>query len=177
MFWRLLWIFLGGFLLIALQYGFVSFLVFPFSSINIIYIVLLFSYFLSGKLEDVFMLALWSGFLKEFFNPTIFGLSSSVLLLSLYFTARFFEYFFTNRTLPSLLALNLFFLTCFHILFLFINAIASVKFNVGINFAFNEYFVFFIEEIIASTLVLLFLFFITNHFTRKLKNVFLFKST
>lgn len=177
MFWRTLWIIGGGFLLVALQYGFLSFLPFPFSSINLIFITLLFSYFLSGKLENVFLLALWSGFLKEFFSPTLFGLTTFSLLVSLFLTAKFFEYFFTNRTLPSLLVLNLFFLTCFNVIFLFLNSAVSIKYNLGVDYVLNEYFIYFIKETLVSTILLSFLFLLTNQFTRKLKNVFLFKSS
>lgn len=177
MFWRFLILIIGGSLLVIFQKGFLPFLPFPLSTLDLLLFTLLFIFFLSGNLKTIFFLTLWSGFLIELFNQSAFGIYTFSLLISLVLAQWFFKNFFTNRTLPSLLFLNLFFITTFHFLFLFLNILVRIKFNYIVDFSLRDFFIYFLWELLGDSIFLSILFVITNHFTKNLKSFFLFNST
>ncbi len=175
--WRYLLILLGGILLVTLQYGLISFLPFPFSAINILMLTLVLIYFLTGKLEKVLFLAIWSSFIKDVFSPAVFGINGASLLVTLILTKWFFEYFFTNRTLLSLLFLDIFFMTSFSLTFLMLNAIVAIKYNSGAVYSVREFFLYYTSTTVTSLIILAFSFAIINQFSDRLKNDFLIRKT
>lgn len=144
------------------------------TTINLVLTVSLFILFVS-RFADALWLALISGFLLELYALTPFGMILASLLLTLIVTNLLFTYFFTNRSLPALLALGFAGTLIFRFIFFVLNLVLMIKLQINFSFTFRDYILITLWEMISNTLLLLMAFILMNRFSQRLKAVFLMR--
>lgn len=143
-------------------------------TINLALTVSLFILFVS-RFADALWLGLISGFLLELYALTPFGVILASLLLTLIVTNLLFTYFFTNRSLPALLALGFSGTLIFRFIFFLLNLVLMIKLQIIFSFTFRDYILITLWEMISNTLLLLVAYVITNRFSQRMKTVFLMR--
>lgn len=127
------------------------------------------------RFSDALWFALIAACLWELFAFAPFGLLSASLLLTALAAHFLFTYFFTNRTLLSLLILGLCGALFFRLIFLLLNLVLSIKQPADFSFTLRDYGLLALWEMLSNTLLLFVAYFITNRFSKRLKNVFLMR--
>lgn len=143
-------------------------------AINLVLTVSLFILFVS-RFADALWLGLISGFLLELYALTPFGVILASLLLTLIVTNLLFTYFFTNRSLPALLALGFSGTLIFRSIFFLLNLVLMIKLQINFSFTFRDYILITLWEMISNILILLMAFVLLNLFSKRLKTVFLMR--
>lgn len=142
--------------------------------VQIFLVTLLFLLFVSRPVY-VFWLALLAGFFLELFSASAFGLLSASLILGLFGSQLLFSYFFTNRSLPALLILGLCGTLLFRFFFLILNLIIMIKTDTNFSYTLGDYFIVTLKEIFYNIIFLFILFTGANHFSRRLRTIFLIR--
>ncbi|MBI5731804.1 MAG: hypothetical protein HY982_00390 [Candidatus Magasanikbacteria bacterium] len=175
MWWRLVGILSGGMVLTAAETALLPFFPPPFSygSLSLTFLVLIL--FLSNRLSSVIFWLLWLGFLHELFSVSPAGAFLFSFLIAFCAAGWLSDYFFTNRTLPALLALGAIASVIFHFSFLVFVAAAGVKYQFSPLFSLKEYVFSFLKELAANEIFLCLFYFLINHFSRRLKSFFLLR--
>lgn len=143
-------------------------------TINLILTILLFLIFFS-RFSLALWLALLGGLLLELFTVAPFGILTATLLISLALSNLLFNYFFTNRSLPALLALGFCGTLIYQTIFFFFNLLVSLKIPLLFSLNLTDYASLALRSLVFNELFLLVIFIITNLFSKKLKSVFLVK--
>lgn len=141
---------------------------------QIFLVIFLFLLFVSRPVP-AFWLALLAGFFLELFSAAPFGLLAGSLLLSLAGAYFLFTFFFTNRSLPALLALGLCGTLLFRLIFGILNLAAMIKIDTNFSHSLNDYFIITLREMLYNTILLFLIFIVANHFSRRLKTIFLIR--
>lgn len=169
MFFRFLMLILGGVLLILWQISLAALLLFPFSSVNLILIVLLLFFFIGHRIKSVIFLIFWVGFLLDLFSSAFFGIYLLSLFLTFLAINWLANYFFTNRTQLAFLALNFLAFLIFRLLFFSFNFFSNLKFSTVNYYSPKFYVVNSLQEIFFSLLVLIFLYALIGRFPKRTK--------
>lgn len=143
-------------------------------TINLILTILLFLIFFS-RFSLALWLALLGGLLLELFNAAPFGVLTAALLISLSLSSLLFNYFFTNRSLPALLALGLCGTLIYHLIFFFLNLLFSLKLPLLFSLSISDFTPVLLWSLLFNNLLLVIIFLIAGRFSKKLKSVFLVK--
>ncbi len=162
-------------ILSVVQISLISALPLGLSHINILVVVIVFILGLRGERLALYW-ALGAGLIMDIYSFSLFGANILSLFLVVYLANLLLDYFFTDRSLYSFLAIT-FFATLSLDLFNFIfNYAASffisreVVFNFGYQFFFKKLLIF-----LQNTLVVFPIFFGVNFVTDHLRPVFLIK--
>ncbi len=136
--WGLL-LFMGMMAVVA-QIGLVATFPQPFSSINIILVILIFSFFLNSKKGILFFLILWIGFLIELFSPSAFGLQLLSLLATFFLVTTVSHILLTNKTFTVLLVTSILIFIFYNLIFVFLNFLVDIKYDLNISYSISDYF-------------------------------------
>lgn len=140
--------------------------------INLVLTILLFIIFFS-RFSLTLWLALCGGLLLELFTATPFGALTAALLISLSLSNLLFNYFFTNRSLPALLALGFCGTLIYQTIFFFLNFLVSLKVPLLFSLTIADDVPLILWSLLFNNLTLLLIFLVVKKFSKKLKSVFL----
>jgi len=174
MVFRFLFLFILGFLSVALQMGLVATWGQPFSLINITLIVAVLLFFFLKNRRDLFFLIIWVGFLAELFSSNFFGVHLLALLLTFFIITLISSNFLTNKTLVVLLVLSFFVFIFYNLIFVFLNFLISIKYTVNVSYSFLDYLRFGLLEFLVNTPIILLMHFLIQKSSKFFRKIFIF---
>lgn len=140
--------------------------------VNLTLIFLLLLLFL-GRSSLALWLILPIGFLLELFSAAPFGLLIASFLIAIGLARLLFNYFFTNRSLPALLALCLCGTLIHYLAFWLLNLTMMIKIVAPFSLTPAEYIWLMLRSVFFNLIISAIVFFLINRFSKKLKSVFL----
>lgn len=161
--------------LVGLQGAFIPALPSYFSNVNILLIFLVFTLIING-IDKALFYAFFAGIIMDIFSFMPFGTYSFSFIFSI-LAANFLQInFFTNRSLYSFLALTasatiLSFL--FSVIFNLIISLFLTENYISLN---NEFYLSAVYQLFINTLLMIFVYYLTNYLSKSFRPVFLTRS-
>lgn len=173
--WRWFIILFFGPIIAAIQNGFIANFSYPFNQLNLILCALLFLLFTTNSLSTTLSLTFWAVWIAELSSATPFGLELFSYLLTIFSISWLCRNVFTNRSLWALLALGTISAIMLRLSWWLVALLISIKFTfLEINL--RDFWFSLIPEIILNNLLLGIWLILAQHFTQKMRGLFLTKN-